>query len=341
MLKDNRALIASAAVLALVVIAALAYASPTRFGAQVVAAAKNHDTLRLQQLIDFPAVSESLKADLKPLADQALAQRLAQGGASGQGGAGARIAAAAQAVLDLGVDQLADQLATPAALENLVDDKPVQVIAAGRAATPVDDVFPKDRAGVRFRVSHRYLAFDRFRYTLTGVSGHSSVDIDLVRHNLFGWRVERVGANIDLADIQGPDLPAPADSSAEPPPPPPPPSGEAPVASQAAASAPDDGLPTQVGQCVTTTVKEVSSRLQDTPGSGSAVAFANGGRQVSYDQVEAVDESQPGDAVRMCLVEVPADCPPSDNRGSVYRTTNLRTGASWTLPDSEHACGGA
>ena len=27
--------------------------------------------------------------------------------------------------------------------------------------------------------------------------------------------------------------------------------------------------------------------------------------------------------------------------GKVYRTTNLRTRQSWTLPDSEHGCGGA
>ncbi len=107
------------------------------------------------------------------------------------------------------------------------------------------------------------------------------------------------------------------------------------------------GLPTKVGQCVKTTVKRVEYRLYDastnkpTAGSGSAIVFLNGGYQVSYDQLPAVDSSRPGDPVAMCLVAIPQDCPPGDNRGRRYATTNLRTHMKWTLPDSEHSCGGA
>jgi len=106
-------------------------------------------------------------------------------------------------------------------------------------------------------------------------------------------------------------------------------------------------LPAKVGQCVDTTVKSVGNRLEDgatnkpMAGSGSAVSFANGGYQVSYDQVSAVDSSRPGDPVRMCLASIPRNCPPGDNRGREYKTTNLRTHRSWRLPDSEHGCGGA
>jgi hypothetical protein len=106
-------------------------------------------------------------------------------------------------------------------------------------------------------------------------------------------------------------------------------------------------LPTHVGECAATTVAKVETRLMDgatgqpMPGSGSAIAFANGGYQVSYDQVAAVDRSRPGDPVKICLVSIPRHCPPGDTRGRTYRTTNLRTGGVWTLPDSEHMCGGA
>lgn len=99
--------------------------------------------------------------------------------------------------------------------------------------------------------------------------------------------------------------------------------------------------PTRIGQCAGTRVKEVGTRLENTPGSGSLVTFTNGGVQVSYDQVREVDESRPGDRVSMCLVSIPKDCPPGDDRGRTYKTTNKRTGQSWTLPDSEHMCGGA
>jgi hypothetical protein len=107
------------------------------------------------------------------------------------------------------------------------------------------------------------------------------------------------------------------------------------------------GLPTHIGQCVRTIVKNVGTRLvggsNDEPvaGSGSAISFANGGYQVSYDQLPSVDSSRPGDPVAMCLVAIPRDCPPGDVRGREYRTTNLRTRKSWRLPDSEHSCGGA
>lgn len=100
-------------------------------------------------------------------------------------------------------------------------------------------------------------------------------------------------------------------------------------------------LPNQVGVCVSTTVRSVGTRLDNTPGSGSAVTFTNGGYQVSYDTVAAVENSRAGDQITMCLVSIPKDCPPGDDRGREYKATNLRTGESWILPDSEHGCGGA
>ena len=108
-----------------------------------------------------------------------------------------------------------------------------------------------------------------------------------------------------------------------------------------------DGMPKRVGQCVTTTVRKVETRLTDGAanrpvlGSGSAIEFEDGGYQVSYDQERAVDRSRPGDPVQLCLVAVPENCPPGDERGRMYRATNLRTHGAWTLPDSEHSCGGA
>jgi hypothetical protein len=108
-----------------------------------------------------------------------------------------------------------------------------------------------------------------------------------------------------------------------------------------------DPLPTQVGQCTNTTIKDVTTRLQDgatnkpIPGSGSAVDFANGGYQVSYDTIATITQSRAGDPVTICLVSLPKGCPPGDKRGITYKTTNLRTHGSWTLPDSEHMCGGA
>jgi hypothetical protein len=104
-------------------------------------------------------------------------------------------------------------------------------------------------------------------------------------------------------------------------------------------------LPTRVGACVVTTIEAVETRLVDgstpIPNSGSAVRFSNGGYQVSYETVPAIEDSRKGDRVRMCFISTPLNCPPGDTRGKVYYTTNLRTRKSWKLPDSEHVCGGA
>jgi hypothetical protein len=117
-----------------------------------------------------------------------------------------------------------------------------------------------------------------------------------------------------------------------------PPAAPAPATQPAAAT---NATPAQVGDCVQTTVQQVGTRLDNTPGSGSAISYADSITQVSYDQVPGIDSSQAGDAIKLCLVSLPQNCPPGDDRGKVYSATNLRTGQTWSEPDSEHSCGGA
>ena len=97
----------------------------------------------------------------------------------------------------------------------------------------------------------------------------------------------------------------------------------------------------QVGDCVETSVPLVGARLEGVADSGSSVEFANGTSQVAYDVLPGIANSRVGDRVRICLVSVPENCPPGDNRGRVYAGTNLRTNETWTAPDSQHMCGGA
>lgn len=114
-----------------------------------------------------------------------------------------------------------------------------------------------------------------------------------------------------------------------------------------APAAPVSRVLPKLGTCARTTIKELSQRLEDgrthrtIPNSGSAMVLNNGVYGVSYDQVAALNESKVGDPVYTCLVKLPRHCPPGDNRGKLYTTTNLRTEQSWTLPDAEHICGGA
>jgi hypothetical protein len=106
-------------------------------------------------------------------------------------------------------------------------------------------------------------------------------------------------------------------------------------------------VPTSELTCVKSKIARLEHRLQGgpdgsfVPDSGSAVRFANGLYQVSYEELDSVRQSRNGDPVFMCLIRIPKPCPEGDNRGRVYTTTNLRTLGSWTMPDSEHSCGGA
>jgi uncharacterized protein len=107
-------------------------------------------------------------------------------------------------------------------------------------------------------------------------------------------------------------------------------------------------LPTSIGQCALTQVAGVRPRLdfghqptsQDFD-SGTAIDFANDGHQVSYEREEALLHSRPGDRVVMCLISIPHNCPPGDDRGRMYTVTNMRTNETWSLPDAQHMCGGA
>jgi len=104
--------------------------------------------------------------------------------------------------------------------------------------------------------------------------------------------------------------------------------------------------PERLGQCFETRVREVMERLgpyapHAASHSGSAIQLADGHYTVAYEQQPGVDTSRRGDPVRLCVVDLPTNCPPGDTRGIGYRGLNLRTRRGWEAGDSEHLCGGA
>lgn len=104
-----------------------------------------------------------------------------------------------------------------------------------------------------------------------------------------------------------------------------------------------DAMPKREGACAQSRIAAIGGRLEgDTAfASGSSVAFANGGSQVSYSKVPGIVTSRRGDPVLVCLTALPKHCPPGDDRGRSFTSTNLRTGESWSEGDTEHRCGGA
>ncbi len=112
--------------------------------------------------------------------------------------------------------------------------------------------------------------------------------------------------------------------------------------------APSSILPSTVGECADTTITSITDRFGAdlTPSrkgseKGAFVRFSNSGVQVSMVKERAIVRSQVFDKVNMCLVETPKGCPAGDIRGRLYKTTNLRTGESWSLPNDIKSCSGA
>jgi hypothetical protein len=102
----------------------------------------------------------------------------------------------------------------------------------------------------------------------------------------------------------------------------------------------------RVGQCSMTTIKWVGSRLGGAEDrydadSGSAVAYENGLYGVDYSTIPGLRHARAGNRVRLCVASLPRRCPKDDHRGIMYSAQDLRTGARWTLSDSEHECWGA
>jgi hypothetical protein len=104
-----------------------------------------------------------------------------------------------------------------------------------------------------------------------------------------------------------------------------------------------------VGQCTITKIASITTRFgeelkpptDELDSSGTAITYANSGYQVSYSYIPAIAGSHLGDEVLLCLVSVPKNCPPGDDRGRIYSGTDLSTKGSWLLPDAQHSCGGA
>lgn len=108
----------------------------------------------------------------------------------------------------------------------------------------------------------------------------------------------------------------------------------------------DQPLPARIGDCAVTHIAELSTRIGEggaladaDPDAGSSVTFTNGGALVSYDHEEGLASSQVGDAVALCLMSIPRDCPQGDDRGKVYYGVDLMLKGTWALPDSQHMCG--
>lgn len=312
--------------LATAVLVVVAYvASPMATLASLRSAARAGDRDRLEQLVDFPAVRTGLKAQLaaniaaEMQADPELRDN--------------PFAALGAALVPVIIDRVVDTYATPEAIATMVEtakgpstpnadaDPIVEQAVSGSSAT----------AGHDLQAHYSYVGLNRFRARLeNSTTPGQSITLVLERRGVFRWQLIRI--DLELPKAGSPQAPQTATALPEP--------VATPLAEEAVQGPEADTLE-KAGDCASTTVAELSSRLEGVPDSGSAISYANGKFQVSYDMVPGIQTSRVGDPVTLCVVSVPEGCPPGDDRGVIYRAVNARTGAAWEEADSSHMCGGA
>jgi hypothetical protein len=116
----------------------------------------------------------------------------------------------------------------------------------------------------------------------------------------------------------------------------------------------------KIGACAETTITKIADRFDEPlsptpfkPGEkrdkdgepkmdqGTYVQYQNGAEQIHAEWNAGVAHSRLADPVRLCTVWKPKKCPPGDDRGRIYKATNLRTKKTWQMSESWHSCGGA
>ncbi|HZL00125.1 MAG TPA: DUF2939 domain-containing protein [Caulobacteraceae bacterium] len=277
------------------------FGSPYAALGKLSAVARAGDRDRLNELVDFPAVRANLKEQLSAGMLRSV-----------RDDAGAKenpLAALGLLIAPAIIDRAIDAYATPDAIAAMVAKAPAPGHLAAVGGGGESEPPPR-----KMRVSYSWAGLDRFRAQVTDPDQAARpFGFVFERQGLFGWRLERIDLPLRSSRIEAET--APADTAARAPP--------------------------MGNDCSNTRVSQVGSRLEGMPDSGSAIQYENGKSQVSYDTVPGIADARVGDRVRLCLVSRPQNCPPGDDRGAVWRATDLRNGETWSEADSEHSCGGA
>ena len=91
-----------------------------------------------------------------------------------------------------------------------------------------------------------------------------------------------------------------------------------------------------IGACVRTRVEAVGAIPGAAP--DPLIRYTDGVIQAYDTDLLGHVETVPGDPIQLCLISFTRDCGEEDLPGRTYATGNLRTGATWTLPDVRSSC---
>jgi hypothetical protein len=166
------------------------FASPIFALQSLTAAAKAGDRAKLESAVDFPAVRESLKFQLKTSMDRKFEEdpKLRDN----------PFAAFGQLLLSGVVDKAVDTYATPDAIANMVaTNEPPKSISATPGGPVIEQPQPElktPKAKSDTEVHYGYLDLDHFRATYRDRKDGDQEPFGLVlkRHGVFGWKLVKI-----------------------------------------------------------------------------------------------------------------------------------------------------
>lgn len=189
MTRTNRILAGAGAALAVALALTAYFASPVLALHSLTAAAKAGDRGKLERGIDFPAVRESLKVQLKAAMTRSINDdpKLRDN----------PFAALGQLLLGGVVDKVVDTYATPDAIANMVatNRAPSQISsppAPGAPAEPPPE--PESKAKSKTELRYGYEDLNHFRATYRDADDQPGEEFGLLleRRGLFKWKLVRI-----------------------------------------------------------------------------------------------------------------------------------------------------
>jgi len=184
MTRTNRILVAAGVVLAAFLVAAYV-ASPVIALHGLTTAAKAGDRAKLERGVDFPAVRESLKAQLKAVMTRSVAEdpKLRDN----------PFAALGQMLLVGVIDKAVDAYATPDAIAEMVaTNKAPEHISTDAPPPPVEQPKPKPKSTTE--AHYAYQGLNHFHATYRDKTDQPGDELGLVmeRRGLFTWKLVKI-----------------------------------------------------------------------------------------------------------------------------------------------------
>ncbi len=196
MTRNNRILIGAGVGLAVLLLIAAYFASPVLALQNLTSAAKAGDRDRLEQAVDFPAVRDSLKSQLKA----AMLKSFAKDDSLRDN----PFAAFGQMLVVGLVDKAVDAYATPDAIATMVatSHAPKHIETSDQPAPPAEPSQPKSKSNLETHYGYADLNHFRVTYRDLNDPDTGAFGLMLERRGVFAWKLVRIElpANIGKRD---------------------------------------------------------------------------------------------------------------------------------------------